>query len=186
MKKLFVLALLSVGTYSTYAQNQTNLDASASQTVNVLLSNVLDISFTNTGTNTGSTLDLEFTSINDYANGVESPAQEIRVRSNKQFKVDVKTNAATFTYTGNANPTPLFYVSDGLRLKVSANTTGGSIEAPFSPATFSTLREFDQLLLLNCNAGLDQKFSVIYKATPAFTMPAGTYSVDVVYTATQL
>ncbi|MBL7683508.1 MAG: hypothetical protein JNK00_10655, partial [Flavipsychrobacter sp.] len=41
-------------------------------------------------------------------------------------------------------------------------------------------------LLTNCNNGGNQTFSVMYEATPGFAYPAGTYTVDVVYTATQL
>ncbi len=40
-------------------------------------------------------------------------------------------------------------------------------------------------LISNGQNGGNQTFSVMYNATPGFAYPAGTYTVDVVYTATQ-
>lgn len=186
MKKLFAIALLSVGTLTVNAQNASNQTTSATQAVDLLLSNVIDIEFTSNGTTTGPLVQIPFTTINDYVNGVETASQEIRVRSNKNFKVDVKTNSASFTYIGSAAPTPVMPVSDVLGMKVTANATGGTFDGPYSSAAYYTLREFDQLVLLNCNAGANQTFSVAYRATPGFVYPAGAYSINVIYTATQL
>lgn len=186
MKKLLAVAFLSVSAYAANAQNASNMDASATQAVDILLSNAIDISFTSNNTPTGQLVTLPFTTINDYLNGVESASQEIKVRSNKTFKVDVKTNAASFTYIGPTTPAPVMPISDVLSLKITANNTGGTYDGPYTPAAFYTLREFNQLLLLNCNAGANQTFSVAYRATPGFVYPAGAYSVNVVYTATQM
>lgn len=186
MKKLFAIALLSVGTITVNAQNSSNQTTSANQAVDLLLSNVIDIEFTSNSSTTGPLVQIPFTTINDYVNGVETAAQEIRVRSNKNFKVDVRTNNANFTYTGSATPTPVMPVSDVLGLKVATNNTGGTFDGPYSTSAYYTLREFNQLLLLNCNAGANQRFSVTYRATPGFVYPAGAYAIDVVYTATQL
>jgi len=186
MKKVIAITLLLVGSYAAHAQNQANMDAAATQTVNLLLSNAIDIAFTGNGQTTGPVVNLEFNTVNDYANGVESPQQEIKVRSTKKFKIDVKTNSASFSYSGTTNPAPTMPVSGVLGLKVAANGTGGTFDGPFSSSAFYSLREFNQLMLLNCNSGANQTFSVIYKATPGFVYPAGAYAIDVIYTATQI
>lgn len=186
MKKLLTIAALALFGFAANAQNQSNQTASASQTVDLLLSNAMDIEFTATGNTTGPAVVFEFTTINDYINGIESAGQEIKVRSNKKFNIEVKANAADFSYTGSTNPAPVMPVAGVLSLLVSANTTGGTIEAPFSAVNYRTLRDFNQYLIINGTAGADQRFSVKYKATPGFAYPAGAYAVDVVYTATQL
>jgi hypothetical protein len=40
-------------------------------------------------------------------------------------------------------------------------------------------------VITNAAAGENKNFSVEYQAKPGFTYPAGTYSVDIIYTATQ-
>lgn len=185
MKKLIAVAFMSAFAFAANAQNQSNMDGNASQSVEMLLSNALDIAFTSTSSTQGGLVEIPFTSINDYVNGVETSPQEILVRSNKKFRVDVKTDAEFFTYTGSTTPTPAMPVSDVLGLKITANTTGGTYDGPFSGSAFFTLRDFNQLLLGNCNAGANQRFSVVYRATPGLLYPAGNYAINVVYTATQ-
>ncbi len=161
------------------------VSSGADQVVNVALSNAIEITFTGNGSAMGADVNIPFTTVNHYANGVESDAQELKIRSNKNFSVAVKTNAANFTYTGNTTPAPSMPVSGVLALKVTANGTGGSVANPFSTSNYSTLTSSDQDLISSANRGGNQAFSVKYKATPGFAYPAGTYSVDVVYTATQ-
>src|SRR5690606_13770768 len=132
---------------------------------------------------TGTSVSIPFTTVNDYANGVESDAQELKVRSNKNFSVAVKTNAENFSYTGNTTPTPTMPVSGVLAVKVTSNSTGGSIANSFS--SYSSLSNSNQGLITAADRGGAQSFRVMYKATPGFAYPAGTYAVDVVYTATQ-
>ena len=80
MKKIIAIAAFaSLG----FAANAQNANSSASQTVNLSLSNAIEITFTGTGNATGSDVTIPFTTVNDYANGVESSAQELKVRSNK-------------------------------------------------------------------------------------------------------
>ena len=160
-------------------------NSSASQTVNLALSNAIEITFTGTGTATGADVTIPFTTVNDYANGVESSAQELKVRSNKNFTVAVKTNAANFSYSGSTSPAPTMPVNGVLGVMVSANSTGGTIGSGFSNSAYNTLTSSNQDLITNGSRGGNQTFSVKYKATPGFAYPAGTYSVDVVYTATQ-
>ena len=185
MKKLIAIAVFASLGFAAKAQNQANQSSTASQTVNLSLSNAIEITFTGNSSATGGDVTIPFTTVNDYANGVESDAQELKVRSNKNFSVAVKTNAANFTYTGNTTPAPTMPVSGVLGVKVTANGTGGSIASPFSAANYATLTSSNQDLISAGSRGGNQTFSVKYKATPGFAYPAGTYAVDVVYTATQ-
>ena len=183
MKKIVLFAaILSCITVAVKAQ----VASTATQTVNLNLSNAIELTFTGSTTATGAAVNLAFNTVNDYANGVISGAQELKVRSNKKFGVTVKTNNANFSYTGSTTPAPVMPVSGVLALKVSANATGGAIASPFSASAYSTLSATAANLITNANNGGNQTFSVMYEATPGFTYPAGTYTVDVVYTATQL
>ena len=186
MKKIAIFAtILASISISAIAQDQTNQTSSASQTTNLVMSNAIEITFTGNSSATGADVTIPFTTVNHYANGVESDAQELKVRSNKNFSVAVKTNAAEFSYTGNTSPAPEMPVSGVLAVKVTANGTGGAIASPFSSSAYATLSSSNQDLITTANRGGNQTFSVKYKATPGFAYPAGTYAVDVVYTATQ-
>ena len=183
MKKIIAIAALATISFSANAQNQANQTSSASQTTNLVLSNAIEITFTGNNSATGADVTIPFTTVNDYANGVESDAQELKVRSNKNFSVAVKANASEFSYTGNTTPAPEMPVEGVLAVKVTANGTGGSIAGSFSE--YATLTSSNQDLITAADRGGNQTFSVKYKATPGFAYPAGTYAVDVVYTATQ-
>ena len=185
MKKIIAIAAIITSGFAANAQTQTNQTSSASQTTKLVLSNAIEITFTGNGSAEGADVTLPFTTVNNYANGVESEAQELKVRSNKNFSVAVKASSDKFSYTGTTTPAPAMPVSGVLAVKVSANGTGGAIATPFSSSTYATLTNLNQNLITAANRGGDQKFSVMYKATPGFAYPAGTYSVDVVYTATQ-
>jgi len=182
MKKVFAIAALTIAGFASKAQ----VASTATQTVNLNLSNAIELTFTGSGTATGTAVNLAFNTVNDYANGVTSAAQELKVRSNKKFGVTVKSNNVNFTYTGTTTPAPVMPVASVLDLKVSANGTGGTIASPFSASAYADITSAAQNLLSNCNNGGNQTFSVMYQATPGFAYPAGTYTVDVVYTATQL
>lgn len=183
MKKLILLAAASVMVISANAQNA---NSSANQSVSLGLTNAIDITFTGNGSATGSAVSMPLSSVNDYASGVTSTAQQMKVRSNKAFTVSVKANAANFTYTGSATPTPTMPVSGVLGIMVSANGTGGTIATPYSGTAYSGITSTAANMLNNCLNGGNQLFSVQYQATPGFAYPAGNYAVDVVYTATQL
>lgn len=185
MKKLIAIAALATLGFSANAQNQANQSSSASQSVQLSLSNAIEITFTGNSSATGADVTIPFTSVNDYANGVESDAQELKVRSNKNFSVAVKASNTNFSYTGTTSPAPTMPVSGVLGVKVTANGTGGSIASPFSAANYATLTASNQELISAGTRGGNQTFAVKYKATPGFAYPAGTYAVNVVYTATQ-
>lgn len=181
MKKLvFIIIILFTG-IAAGAQ----VNSSASQTINLNLSNAIEISFTGTGTTTGDAVNMAFITVDNYANGVESDPQELKVRSNKNFTVTIKSNSTNFTYTGTTTPAPTMPVSGVLGLMVISNSTGGAIASPFSLISYSGITSSNQNLLTNGTRGGNQLFSIQYQATPGFQYPAGNYAVDVVYTATQ-
>jgi hypothetical protein len=167
-----------------FAGSAANAQTSATQTVNLSFANIVEILFTGTGSTTGSDVTIPFTNLNDYTNGVESSEYQLRVRSNKDFNVTVRTNSANFTYSGATSPAPTMPVSGKLLVMVSGNGTGGSIVSPFSG--YSTLTSTNQNLISGGDRGGNQTFSVKYKGIPGFGYPAGDYTVNVIYTVTQL
>ena len=181
MKKIAIFATILVS-FATASHAQL-ANTSASQTTNLVLTNAIDMTFTANGSTTGPLVSLPFTTTNDYANGVASTAQQLKVRSNKAFNVAVKTSATNFTYTGTTTPAPVMPVATILDLKVSANGTGGAIAGTF--ASYTDLSASNQNIITGGTYGGNQTFSVMYQATPGWSYPAGTYAVDVVYTATQ-
>ncbi len=181
MKKVFAIAAAVIA-FASQANAQ-NATSSASQTAKLSLSNAVEITFTGSGTTTGGTVTLPFTTVDDYADGVNSTAQTLKVRSNKAFSVAVKTNAANFTYSGTTSPAPSMPVANVLKLKVADNKTGGSIGTGFSG--YKSLGNSDQNLISGGTYGGNQTFDVQYQATPGFAYPAGDYTVNVVYTVTQ-
>ena len=184
MKKIIIAAMAAIG-FATVANAQSNASGTASQTVQIALSNALEITFTGNGSSTGGTVTIPFTTVNDYANGVESSAQEIKVRSNKNFGVTVKTSTAYFSVTNSGVTTTSTMPASVLGIEVTANSTGGSIASGFSSSAYNSLSATAANLINNASYGGNQTFSVKYKATPGFAYPAGTYATDVVYTATQ-
>ena len=184
MKKIIIAAAAIIG-FATAANAQSNASATAQQTVQLALSNALEITFTANSSATGNTVSLPFTTADDYANGVESATQQIKVRSNKAFNVTVKTSGANFMVTNNGNTATSSMPASVLGLVVTANATGGQLGQNFSASTYNSLSSTAANLITNANYGGNQNFTVKYKATPGFAYPAGTYSTDVVYTATQ-
>lgn len=180
MKKAIIFLTSSILTLNVQAQNS----STASQTVNLNLSNVLDIAFVATGNATGSVVSFTFANISDYTNGKQSADYQIRVRSNKKFNVTVKANSSKFSYSGAVSPAPSMPISI-LSLMVAANQTGGTQVSPFGSGSFGAISSSSKNLLSNCSLGSNQLFSIKYKANPGFNYPAGSYTVDIVYTATQ-
>lgn len=183
MKKIIAaFSLMLISAAGAYAQNA---NSSAQQTLNLNMSDAIDMSFTGSGTATGTTLNLAFNNVNDFANGVESGTQEIKIRSNKNYNVSCKSNASTFTYAGAASPAPTMSVWNTLSCMVASNATGGTIPMPWSMTSWYSVTSVATNMITNGTRGGDQKFAVKYKAAPGFSFPAGTYTVDVVFTATQ-
>jgi len=179
------MKLLSLSTFlllfSTAAMAQ-HASATATQTIQLTLNPTIDIKFKNTAAATGSTVGLAFNTVDQYAEGVLSGAQELEVRSNKNYTISVKTDAPTFTYSGGETPVAM-PVDNTLFMSVTNNTTGGALGAGFG--SYNSLSYTSQDLILNGAQGDDKGLVIAYKAKPALGYPAGTYSVGVVYTATQ-
>ncbi|MBS1587042.1 MAG: hypothetical protein JSS82_16030 [Bacteroidetes bacterium] len=179
MKKIIIIAITLIAGFAAQAQTSTT----ASQTVNLVLTNAIDMTFTANGNATGPLVSMPFNTTNDYASGVTSSAQQLKVRSNKNFNVTVKSSATNFSYTGTTTPAPTMPVASVLDVKVSANGTGGAIAGTF--ANYTDISTTAQNMITGGTYGGNQTFSVMYQATPGWSYPAGTYAVDVVYTATQ-
>ena len=97
--------------------------------------------------------------------------------------VTVNSDAANFTYTGSTSPSPTMPINK-LKLKVTNNNTGGTISSSFTG--FHQLSNAAANLITNCSNGGNQTFSVEYKEQPGFSYPSGSYTTNIVYTATQL
>jgi len=184
MKKIIIIAAAILGLNSA-VNAQTNASGAAQQTVQLGLTNALEITFTGNSSATGATVTLPFTTADDYANGVESTTQTLKVRSNKNFSVTVKTSGANFMVTNGANTSTSSMPASVLGLMVTANNTGGTIASGFSASAYNSLSSSAANLISNGTNGNNQNFTVKYKATPGFAYAAGTYSTDVIYTATQ-
>jgi hypothetical protein len=161
MKQFFVVAFMFVSSYFVNAQ----VTGSSSQTVNLTLKNAISLTITAA---TGTTF--TFDGSDDYLNGMANTnASSFQVKSNRPWAVTVK--AAAVSFAGPAAPAATMPASVlGVRL------TGGS--------TFTTLST--TAASLTTGARGDSNFSVDYRATPGFLYDAGTYTLSVVYTATQL
>ena len=180
MKKLLGVAMLSI--VAGVATGQTQKAATGAQTAKLALDNALEISFT-----TNEAVNIQFNSLNDMLNGVETATHEIKVRSNKKFKVTVKPSSNSFTYSGSSLLGSLLSVSNVMKIRVIDNNTGGDeplLAKILGWQPFSNLG-IPVTLLTGCDPGNNQTFTVKYKATPGINVVAGTYTTEMVYTATQ-
>jgi hypothetical protein len=181
MKKIIAIsALLICTTLATRAQS---VNSSASQTIQLELSDAIEIGFVATGNNTGSVVNLAFSNVNDYANGIESAEYQVRIRSNKDFDVHMEANADYFTYSGATSPAPSMKVKDVLDMMITSNSTGGQINGGYHHFKHVD-GDHSKRIINNGDRGGNQTFAVKYKATPGFEYPAGTYTINMVYTAT--
>ena len=182
MKKLLsLIAVLVTASLSSFAQDAE--EATATQTAALEMSNAIDIGFTSTGSEEGDMVILAFEDVNDYANGVESDKVQLRIRSNKKFHVWAKAGSNRFTYSGNSDD-PKMNVNK-LKIKVVNNNTGGKVASSVNNK-YANMSKSNKKLINNGTPGGDNTFAVQYKADPGYEFPAGTYSVNIVYTTTQL
>jgi hypothetical protein len=175
---ILVIALVS---YRLISFGQT---ASGNVNVNLSLANAISISFVSTGTETGGLLNISFGTLANYKNGITSATQQIKVQSNKTFNISVSSNSDYFTYSGTVSPAPLMPVNGVLALQASSNSTGGIINAAFR-TTYGSISSTAKSLISGGSLGSNKTFKVKYKATPGFNYPQGTYTANIVYTATQ-
>lgn len=182
MKKVIIIALALTGiNFTSNAQNAQNQTASAAQSTQLALSNAIAITFMDNGTKQGNDVNLVFSSVSDYANGVESDEQKIKVQSNKNFNVTIKSDAQNFTYSGSTSPSPVARIADILKMKVTSNQTGGSL----SYNNYASIPSGTATIINWGSPGGNRTFSIKYKATPGFALPAGTYTANIIYTAVQ-
>jgi hypothetical protein len=179
MKKLIILISLVASAYISNAQ----ATSSANQNVALSLSNAIAITFVSSGTASGSTVNIPFTNVSDYANGVVSSDQQLKVQSNVHFNVSVQSNGTNFAYSGSVTPAPAVSVASVLQMAISANNTGGSLS--YGINNYSAISSGTGTIINWGSPGGNQTFSVNYKANPGFSMPGGTYTTNIIFTATQ-
>lgn len=181
MKKILLFtAVLVLLAAAVRAQNPSS---TATQTTNLNLTDAIELTFVANNSATGVAVNFAFNTVNDYANGLESAPIQMRVRSNKMFNLSVKSNNPYFTYTGTTSPAPQMYVGSVLYFKMTQNNTGGW---SWVNNRYDYIDHLDWTFLYYGVNGGDQNFTIVYRATPGFAFPAGTYTTDVIYTATQL
>lgn len=162
MKQLSI-AIIGLCIFHSNVSAQTT--ASASHNVGLQLSNAIEVSFVDGASGAS----LAFSTADNYNNGViAESAASIRVRSNKSYNVSVKSATANFNST-SATVMPVSSI-----LHVKENTQ----------STFRSITNTDQNLLTNQSRGVNV-FKLTYRATPGFNYDGGTYSVNIIYTATQ-
>lgn len=161
--KTILLSALSLLLIATASNAQTTT-ASASQTVTLNLQNQIDISVVS-GSATGTSF--TFSTPGDYASGLTNlNASQFEVRSNKAWAVTVASSTANFS---SASATAMPASKLGVRL---ANGTSYN-QLSTTAANLTT------------GARGSNTFTVDYNANPGFNYDAGTYTLSVVYTATQ-
>lgn len=180
MKKTALLSLLIL--FLSVAAKAQHI-VGASEMISVSLSNVIEISFTNTNNSFGELISMVFSDPNDYINGIESKQQELRVRTNKAFNVNIKSKTNEFVYTGSEVPAPQIPVDQTLSVALINNNTGGN--APKGMSNYFGITTESQNLITGGGTGNNQNYAVKYKAKPNNTIPEGTYAVDLIYTASQ-
>lgn len=178
MRRIIILITLLVFTQTTFAQTTTN--SSSAQTANLALSNAIELTFMN---GSGGTSTMLFNSLNDLVNGVESSPQQLRVRSNKTFKITASTIGSKFSYQGNSLLNTLLSVVSVLKISCTQASTGNV------PGQLGSWKNFSLLtpttILTDGAPGGNQTFTVKYKATPGLNVAAGVYTTTVRFTATQ-
>jgi hypothetical protein len=183
MKKLSLL--ISIYVLSMGISLAQNISSTAQQSLNLALANVIQVGFATTGTATGSTVALPFTSVSDYLNGVSCAPQQLNVSSNTAFNISVSVATGYFNIVnGGAQSMSSMPVTGVLDVMLMNNQTGGVI-APAYNNFGGGLSTSPATVLTGGNSGTNKTFKIKYKATPGFAYSGGTYVVDVIYTATQ-
>lgn len=175
---IFILGMIAAAT--THAQNARS---TAVQTAKLDLSDAIELSFIN---GAGGTVNFTYSNASELISGKESITQDLRVRSNRKFKVAVSSSTSNFTYTGTSTINNIIPVSTGLQVMVTSNNTGGLMTLQALLGWLGVTFGSSTTLLTACNPGGNQTFTVKYKATPGILAAPGTYTTDVIFTATQM
>jgi hypothetical protein len=176
---LFSMLCIMLCISKSYGQSSTVL----TKQVDINLVNVISMKFVSTGGTSGTTLNMALNLLTDLINGGTTSAQQLTVNSTKNFNITAKTSSALFTYTGSSLLGNVLPVLGNLKCKVTANATGGSIAGTFS--NYTSLSVTPQNFINGCTSGTNKTFSVQYQAIPGLGLALGTYTAQVVFTATQ-
>ncbi|MBE7173524.1 MAG: hypothetical protein INR73_23330 [Williamsia sp.] len=160
MKKLFLSAVIGLSAFVAHAQTS----SSVSQTVTLTLVNAINISITSaTGTN------FTFDDVSKYQNGLTNlNAATVQIKSNRPWIATVKTATANFAGPANSPAMPASVL--GIRQSGTNSAFGYLSTTGFTYGTG--------------DRGTSS-YSVDYNAVPGFNYDAGTYTISVVFTATQ-
>lgn len=183
MKKTAILFILSFSLcIAAYAQGSVG----SSQMLMMSLSNVIEVSFSGSSAAFEGPISMQFKNPGDYIHGIESPKQDIRVRTNKAFNVNVQAKSGTFNYNGPQYPAPEMPIDSTLSMSVTDNGTGSTI-APGTGGnnSYFPISTESQNVIIGGGTNGNQNYSVKYKTKPGQSIPEGTYAVDLIYTASQ-
>lgn len=182
MKKFILFILAGLSLISAQAQRATT-QVPATQTAKLVINDAIDIRFVSNST-TGNDIPFTFSTIQNFIDGVVSNEEpELLIRSNKDFNISIRTKSATFN-----GPSGTSLNADILKVMTVKQPLGSSVATPFSSANYSPLSYTAQTIFQGCTKGWtasDQNCKLRFKAEPATQIPAGSYSIDVEYTATQ-
>ncbi|MCP9767245.1 hypothetical protein EGI22_04935 [Lacihabitans sp. LS3-19] len=159
-KNTLVAVLFALAHFSLYSQS------TASHTVRIIAHPILELKFDESLNNT----EFYFSTLSDYDNGITNlQAAGLKVRSNRDWLVNVKANSQTF----NSESLGESEIKSSV-LKV--RKTGSNTEIPVDI--------FDQVIATGSNGGFDKnRFSLDYIANPGYILPDN-YSIELTYTLT--
>jgi hypothetical protein len=180
MKKfLLLIAISMLWCIKGFSQSSTVV----TQQVDINLTNIITVKFVSTGGTNGSTINMAMNLLTDLLNGLTTSTQQLTVNSTKNFNITAKTNSAFFTYTGSSLIGNLMPILGNLKCKVASNSTGGTIAGTF--ANYTSLSSSAQNFINGGTGGSNKLFSVQYQGIPGLGFALGTYSTQVLFTATQ-
>ena len=182
MKKI-VLSAAAIFTFGLINAQTVSTQTPASQTAKIVINDAIDIRFISNST-TGNDIPFTFSTIQNFIDGVVSSEEpELLIRSNKDFNVSVRAKSTTFN-----GPTGTSMSADILKIMAVKQPLGSNLATPFSTASYAPISYTAQTIFQGCSKGWtssDQNFKLRFKAEPATQIPAGNYTIDVEYTATQ-
>jgi hypothetical protein len=159
MKKImFVTAFLMQITFVLYSQS------SVSHIVRIVAHPILELKIDENVSQT----DFSFNTLSDYENGKSNiQAAGLKVRSNKNWVLNVKSNSPNFTPSSTGD-------TDIKSSALLVRKTGTTINYP--------LETFEQSIASGKNGGFDSNsISLDYIANPGYIKP-DSYSIEITYT----
>ncbi len=177
--RYFIMVIMVLCWHCSQAQS----GGGGSQDGRLSLTEVVSASLFASDSSNTSTITIPIGGINALADGMESHEIEVTLQSTADYDVSVSSSSAYFTYNGTATNPAQMLVKDVLSIKITANTTGGTVSNGFTQyqPVDGTL---NQLIIASGLSGT-RTFAFKYMAQPGFNYPAGTYTTDIVYTITK-